>query len=60
MCGLFPRLGLGGCFLIFLWTTVKSTVHDLHDLYLSVFLITSNVEVESKCEGTFCDIPARK
>ena len=52
MCGLFPRLGLGDCVLVFLWTIVKRTVHDL---YLSVFLITSYVEVKSKREGTFCD-----
>ena len=37
--------------LSFLWSSYKNTLLPM----LSVFLITSNIELELKCEETFCD-----
>ena len=49
MSGLFLGLGFGSCFLM---DVVRET---LPDLLLPVFLITSDVELEPKCQGTLCE-----
>lgn len=49
MSGLFLGLGFGSCFLM---DVVRET---LPDLLLPVSLITSDVELEPKCQGTLCE-----
>ena len=46
--GTFEKRVPGVC----LWSVVRRT---LHDLYMSVFLITSHIEVDPKYEGTIRD-----
>lgn len=49
--GLFRRLGLWDYFCLL----VKYSQKDTSWPFLSVILVTSNIEVEWKCQGTLCD-----
>ena len=51
MSKLFLRLRLGDCFLFLVEYCLGDTPRPL----LSVFLITSDIEVESMCKGTLCN-----